>query len=403
REVVLHSTPPGAFATSGLLPIKSDIRETMMKIMASPSCRQQSTVGGDWNDEWSLDAIAPGADRSMVSERNGLPMDPSTCTFWCAIALGALAKGSPIESVSTYAELAQEALAKSDSGPADMEVARAWVILAYLCCFMGDMVGFQEYLALSDSFLTTSIEQGSADMLPVGFAEIVKHNYAAFSSSGHQWQMKSYRPKAGATPPQLNEAATEIELFQYVAQTHKAFETVIHHTASTQITTTCENLCDAGSDRGSDAVRRLDRVLLPQELSDAIGTVLQDANGLSVEPLQEAADRPSVRGGFGSLLINIGIVFKKAAQGDVQATLERIGRCVEVCERYPGLCRSTVGCHLVHMVLVSLAEIGDCRAQAMYDRLRGSYNSFRPAGSRPVPRLDEWQGVDVFCDDVYCR
>ncbi|CAM9379166.1 unnamed protein product [Ectocarpus fasciculatus] len=39
----------------------------------------------------------------------------------------------------------------------------------------------------------------------------------------------------------------------------------------------------------------------------------------------------------------------------------------------------------------------------MYDRLRRSYNSFRPAGARPVPRLDEWQGVDVFCDDVYCR
>ncbi|CAM9502193.1 unnamed protein product [Ectocarpus sp. 4 AP-2014] len=26
-------------------------------------------------------------------------MDPSTCTFWCAIARGVLAKGSPIESV----------------------------------------------------------------------------------------------------------------------------------------------------------------------------------------------------------------------------------------------------------------------------------------------------------------
>ncbi|CAM9379076.1 unnamed protein product, partial [Ectocarpus fasciculatus] len=97
--------------------------------------------------------------------------------------------------VSKYSELAQEALAKSESDPADVEVARAWVTLAYLCCFMGDMVGFQKYLALSDSFLTSSVEQGSADMLPVGFAEIVKHNYAAFSSSGRQWQMKSYRPK----------------------------------------------------------------------------------------------------------------------------------------------------------------------------------------------------------------
>ncbi|CAM9379091.1 unnamed protein product [Ectocarpus fasciculatus] len=142
---------------------------------------------------------------------------------------------------------------------------------------------------------------------------------------------------------QLNEAATEIELYQYVAQTYKAFENIVHRTASNQIATTCENLCDAESDRGSDAVRRFNHVLLPREVSGAIRTASEELSGLSPEPLQEAADRPSVRGGFGSLLINIGIVLKKAAQGDQHATMERIGRCVEACERYPGLCRSTVG------------------------------------------------------------
>lgn len=37
------------------------------------------------------------------------------------------------------------------------------------------------------------------------------------------------------------------------------------------------------------------------------------------------------------------LAFAKAAKGDVRAALERIGRCVEVCERYPGLCRSVMG------------------------------------------------------------
>ncbi|CAN0046616.1 unnamed protein product [Ectocarpus fasciculatus] len=59
--------------------------------------------------------------------------------------------------------------------------------------------------------------------------------------------------------------------------------------------------------------------------------------------------------------------------------------------------------HLAHVMLVSLAAVGDPRAQAMYDKLRGSYNSFRPSASRPVPPLEEWHGVDVFCDDLYCR
>ncbi|CAM9742178.1 unnamed protein product [Ectocarpus sp. 6 AP-2014] len=51
-------------------------------------------------------------------------MDPSACTFWCAVVLGALVNGSPIESTTSYAQLAEEALAKSNSGPGDAEVAK---------------------------------------------------------------------------------------------------------------------------------------------------------------------------------------------------------------------------------------------------------------------------------------
>ncbi|CAN0132740.1 unnamed protein product [Ectocarpus fasciculatus] len=120
------------------------------------------------------------------------------------------------------------------------------------------------------------------------------------------------------------------------------------------------------------------------------------------EPLEEAVDRLGIRGGVGSLLINMNLVFTKAAKGDLHATLERIGRCVEVYERYPGLCRGTLY-HKAHIVLSCLAAIGDPRARAMYDGLRACYNSFRPAGSSPVPPLEEWHGVDAFCDNVYCR
>ncbi|CBN75396.1 expressed unknown protein [Ectocarpus siliculosus] len=215
--------------------------------------------------------------------------------------------------------------------------------------------------------------------------------------------MKSYRSKGEATPPQLKEAATEVDLYQYVAQSYRAYEQILHQLPSKQIATTCENPCDAESDRGSDSGRRSDHVFLPREVSDAIGTYLESVRCLSFEPLEEAVDRPSVRGGFGGLLINLGLIFTKAAQGDLHAALERIGRCVEVCERYPGLCRSTVGCHLAHIALVSLAAVGGSRAQTMYDRLRGSYNSCRPAGSRPVPPLEEWDRVDAFCDDSFCR
>lgn len=37
------------------------------------------------------------------------------------------------------------------------------------------------------------------------------------------------------------------------------------------------------------------------------------------------------------------LVFEMACAGDVRNTLKRIDRCVEVFDRYPGLCRSMMG------------------------------------------------------------
>ncbi|CAM9773270.1 unnamed protein product [Ectocarpus sp. 8 AP-2014] len=236
----------------------------------------------------------------------------------------------------------------------------------------------------------------------LGFAEIVKHKEIANSSCG-QWEKKLFSAQEQATP-QLKEAATEVELYQYVAQSFRAFEQSVHVTASINSATAGDHLCEAAADGRSDTLLRSDHVLLPGEVANAMGTVLANGNFLDFEPLEEAVDRrPSVRGGVGSLQVNSTLVFKKAAKGDLHGALKRIGRCVEIFERYPGLCRSMIGCHLAHMMLVSLAAIGDPRAQAMYDRLRGSYNSCRPSGSRLVPPLEEWHGVDAFCDDVYCR
>ncbi|CBN75398.1 expressed unknown protein [Ectocarpus siliculosus] len=385
REPLLKATPPGEFATSGLLPMKRfrlsaspaiglvgmqentfltdffgcvgflplttqrHIRETMVKMMASPASRRQSAAGTDCDEAPELNLL----------------MGPSTCIFWCAVALGAL--------VSKYSELAQKALATSYPGPADLEVGKAWAILAYLYGFMGNL----------------------------GFAEIVKHKDIANSSCG-QWEKKSFCAQEQATP-QLKEAATEVELYQYVAQSFRAFEQTVHVTASINSATAGDHLCQAASDGRSDTLLQSDHVLLPGEVANAMGTVSASGNFLDFEPLEEAVDRPSVRGGIGSLQVNSTLVFKKAAKGDVHGALKRVGRCVQIFERYPGLCRSMIGCHLAHMMLVSLAAIGDPRAQAMYDRLRESYNSCRPSGSRLVPPLEEWHGVVAFCDDVYCR
>lgn len=76
--------------------IVSEIRESMVKMMTT---LRRSAVGGDFGEQRRFDAIVRGADWSKVLEGHQIPMNPSRCTFWCAIALGALVKGHPIESV----------------------------------------------------------------------------------------------------------------------------------------------------------------------------------------------------------------------------------------------------------------------------------------------------------------
>ncbi|CAM9220666.1 unnamed protein product, partial [Ectocarpus sp. 13 AM-2016] len=236
----------------------------------------------------------------------------------------------------------------------------------------------------------------------LGFAEIFKHKEIANSSCG-LWEKNSFSAQEQATP-QLKEAVTEVELYQCVAQSFRAFEQTVHVTASINSATAGDHLCEAAADGRPDTVLRSDQVLLPGEVANAMGTVLASGNFLDFEPLEEAVDRrPSVRRGIGSLQVHSTLVFKKAGKGDLHGALKRVGRCVEIFERYPGLCRSMIGCHLAHMMLVSLAAIGAPRAQAMHNRLRGSYNSCRPSGSRLIPPLEEWRGEDAFCDDLYCR
>ena len=71
-------------------PIVSDIRETLVKMFAG-SVRVQHSDSGDYSATEHFGTI--------IAADNELHVDPSTCVFWCAVALGSLVKGRPIESV----------------------------------------------------------------------------------------------------------------------------------------------------------------------------------------------------------------------------------------------------------------------------------------------------------------
>ena len=77
-----------------------------MKIMLSPAYRRQQhhhqPVSGDGcaDEVKEPDAVAVSAGFRDALGGMEIHIGPSACIFWCAIALGALVRGSPIESVS---------------------------------------------------------------------------------------------------------------------------------------------------------------------------------------------------------------------------------------------------------------------------------------------------------------
>ena len=85
----------------------SHIRETMVDIMARRQIRRPSDVLHDCDEAaGAFDETAKRSDLSAGSREKQIPIEPPTCVFWCAVALGALVRGNPIESVrisGTYA------------------------------------------------------------------------------------------------------------------------------------------------------------------------------------------------------------------------------------------------------------------------------------------------------------
>ena len=87
----------------------SHIREAMIKVMTHPSVQHPyhpsgTPHGAPW-DRGQFNAVTNGGSSGgcgLDDQGNQYPMDPSICTFWCAVALGALVKGSPIEAVRLY-------------------------------------------------------------------------------------------------------------------------------------------------------------------------------------------------------------------------------------------------------------------------------------------------------------
>lgn len=71
--------------------------------MARPGIGRPSQVSQDRED--SFDSVAPEDSLDPSVRGHRLPKDLSTCVFWCAVGMGALVKGKPIETVRTLHDM----------------------------------------------------------------------------------------------------------------------------------------------------------------------------------------------------------------------------------------------------------------------------------------------------------
>ncbi|CAM9946823.1 unnamed protein product [Ectocarpus sp. 12 AP-2014] len=314
----------------------------MVALMMSPS-RQQSTAMRDCDFENKIDAIV--SEDKVGSTWTGDDLTKA-CTFWCAVAIGALAKGHPIESTASYLQLAKEALARY-SGPTNFGLAKAWTILAYLHGFVGDMDGFYEYLTLADNFVRDSEQGGSLDSLPVGFSEVVKHGEMVklFTGAAEEEEVESLLAQQ-VSFPKISAVAPEAHISRYVMQYQWATELTIQQAArttggTTQVGAHDAELTDDDAVKGSKHGDEMGGTCSPSSVPKCSETGNSDWDQIPspVFRLEDAMERTSIRAGFGGLIINGILFFDHALKGDFKGALERIGCCVDILEEFPGLAR----------------------------------------------------------------
>ncbi|CAN0124702.1 unnamed protein product [Ectocarpus sp. 6 AP-2014] len=193
---------------------------------------------------------------------------------------------------------------------------------------------------------------------------------------------------------------------QYQRATELSIQQAVRKTGgTTQVGAQDAELTDDGVVKGSNGGDEMGGTCSPGSVPKCSETGYSDWDQIPmpVFPLEDAAERTSIRAGLGGLIINGILFFDRALKGDLKGALERIGCCVDIFEVFPGLARFGVAKHIAHIMLSMAASMDDPRDGGLYDRLRNACNLTRPPGSLAFPPLDEWQGISAFCDNYACR
>eukprot|EP00752_Nemacystus_decipiens_P002826 g2634.t1 len=376
-ESTVRGAMVGVMLAGGWPPHNYHSTAPAMSLVGEEAGAVRQAVGGS-NDvtgdsTWSS-ALAAG------SGPGAPPRDQSTCALWCAIALGALVRGSPLDQVGRYVDLAQESLWACYDG-ATLDTTRAYISMAVLHNILGEQVKSYQYYKLANSIM----DELPPQEIPREFRELLK--YAGFA-----WAIETEVASAEDTnsywtsmpsvwqPLMCEDSARHLLIKQQQLYEAAPVGTVLPIEDLDQLEAEVDRVCLENSEACAEAQKSV----MPEVLR-----------------LEECIESSTTQFGLGGLLYYgeltyLKLLTKEASLKELKATVQG---CVEVIVRYPGLCRYNTWLHYVHILLEILAAF---RSRQQYETTRVAYNSVRPAGALPAPPFEEWRMSDV-CEHAFCR
>ncbi|CAM9641591.1 unnamed protein product [Ectocarpus sp. 4 AP-2014] len=430
------------FGCLGILPLttESTVRNAMVAVLtgavASRQCRTQDFFGNGGSEKKSGAQVgirlAEGEEKGCsgggaLARRDILPDNPAMCMLWCAIALGALMRGMPVENVTRYIHLARESLAECFEGRS-IEHARAYLIMAFLHGVIRDTDKSESYL----SFAVNIVTKLSREDVPKEFGlmlVITNKMRVTLHVARHRVigdHLSACCNNVVELPQAQNVLAQRDVCSMVLAADRRMSQAFVADMTSAKAFQNLENRepvlrgelhrePEGGGviQEGDDEVRGVGTegvACEDEELANRVhhepdvpppGAAMKRFIREALPDLTSVAktlDRSNTCSGVAGLIYHGNVSYMQAIAGDQVESVDSLDACVDVVLRYPGTTRFRP--HLIHCMLAAGHFFS---RRDMYDAMRGVYNSVLPMGYSQAPPYEEWRSVSQVCGNILCR
>ncbi|CAB1118852.1 unnamed protein product [Ectocarpus sp. CCAP 1310/34] len=425
------------FGCLGILPLttESTVRNAMVEVMMRQCGGQAySRTGGSGMEGLAEDEEKGWCGGGALARRHTLPDHPAKCMMWCAIALGALMRGVPVERVTGYVQLARESLADCFDGRS-VEHARAYLIMSFLHSIIHDKAiddKNERYL----SFAVNIVSKLRPEDVPkeLGLMLVTTNKLRVCPCNPQPGDDLSTSCDEAVELPRVREAQhpltpTDVSNAFLAADSLITRAFVADMMSAGAITASGggaapheENgepvlggsyrelggggVMEEGGKRewnagvtweGEELANRVHREPDVPPAGPAMKLLIQEAlpEMTSLAKTLESSDTCS---GVGGVLYHGNVAYMRAVAGELVKAFESLEACVDVVLRYPGLVRFKS--HLIHCMLAASHFFN---RRDMYDAMKRVYNSVGPMGYPQAPPYEEWRTIRQVCPHILCR